>query len=121
MPFATLGLIPALAHAAAEQGYLQTTPVQALAIPAAIAGRDLRACAPTGSGKTAAFALALLQQIAQSPRSEPRRAAAMVLLPTRELAVQVGAVIAALAQHIEPVIKVSTVFGGVSINPQMMA
>jgi len=121
MPFATLGLAPALARAAAEQGYTQPTPIQAAAVPAVLAGRDVFAHAPTGSGKTAAFALALLQQLHASPAGALRRAGAMVLVPTRELAVQVGAVIGALAQHLVPAVKVSTVYGGVSINPQMMA
>jgi ATP-dependent RNA helicase RhlE len=121
MPFASLGLDPALAQAAAEQGYTAPTPIQADVVPAVLAGRDVQAQAPTGSGKTAAFALALLQQLHTAPASTPRRAGALVLVPTRELAVQVGEVFTVLAQHLEPVLKVSTVFGGVSINPQMMA
>ena len=121
MPFASLGLAPALAQAAAEQGYTAPTPIQADVVPAVLAGRDIQAQAPTGSGKTAAFALALLQQLHTAPVATPRRAGALVLVPTRELAVQVGEVFTVLAQHLEPALKVSTVYGGVSINPQMMA
>jgi len=120
-PFASLGLSPALVRAAGELGYAQPTPIQAAAIPAALAGRDVLGSAETGSGKTAAFALPLLQQLEGLARQSPRRTHALVLVPTRELAAQVGESIRALARQLADPVKVAVLFGGVSINPQMMA
>ena len=119
--FASLGLSPALVRAAAELGYVQPTPIQAAAIPAALAGRDVLGSAETGSGKTAAFALPVLQRIEGLARQAPRRTFALVLVPTRELAAQVGESIRALARQLADPLKVAILFGGVSINPQMMA
>ena len=124
MPFTSLGLSPALARAMSERGHAAPTAVQAAAIPAALAGRDVRASAQTGSGKTAAFVLPLLQQLEGTARRSPssrRSTHALILVPTRELAVQVGESVRALARHLSAPVKVATVFGGVSINPQMMA
>ena len=120
MPFAPLGLSPALARAATERGYIQPTAIQSAAIPAVLAGRDVQASAQTGSGKTAAFALPLLQQLERAARTAPRRTHALVLVPTRELAVQVGESIRGLAQHLAAPVKVAVLYGGVSVNPQMM-
>jgi ATP-dependent RNA helicase RhlE len=121
MPFSDLGLSPALVRAAGELGFAIPTPIQREAIPAALRGADVLGSAQTGSGKTAAFALPLLQHLQnESPRT-PRRVRALVLVPTRELAAQVGEVIRSLAQHLPQPPKVAVVFGGVSINPQMMA
>jgi len=120
MPFSFLGLSPALVRAASELGFAAPTPIQTEAIPAALRGADLLGCAQTGSGKTAAFALPLLQRLEQGPPHTPRRTRALVLVPTRELAAQVGEVIRSLAQHLPLRPKVAVVFGGVSINPQMM-
>ena len=104
MSFTTLGLSPALLRATAALGYTQPTPIQSAAIPALLAGRDVLASAQTGSGKTAAFALPLLQRIERSARTTPRRTLALVLVPTRELAAQVGEALRALARHLaEPV------------------
>jgi ATP-dependent RNA helicase RhlE len=121
MPFPSLGLSPSLARAAAELGFQSPTPIQAEAIPAALRGRDILASAQTGSGKTAAFALPLLQRLERTPSPAGRRTRALVLVPTRELAAQVGEVIRSLAQYLAPTVKVAVVFGGVSINPQMMS
>ncbi|WP_372656494.1 DEAD/DEAH box helicase [Hydrogenophaga sp.] len=121
MPFASLGLDPHLARAAAELGFSTPTPIQSQAIPAVLAGTDLLATAQTGSGKTAAFALPLLQRLSSQPAPNPRRVRALVLVPTRELAAQVGDVLRSLCQHLPQAAKVVVVFGGVSINPQMMA
>ena len=98
------------------------TPVQQATIAAVLQGRDVLVRAQTGSGKTAAFALPLLQQVVpqEAGRRAPRRVQALVLVPTRELAVQVGEVLKGLAAGLSPVPKISVVFGGVSINPQMM-
>ncbi len=128
MPFAALGLSPALVHAAAALGFTAPTAIQAEAIPAVLQGRDLLGCAQTGSGKTAAFGLPLLQQLlpqaqlAAAPGHGPRRLRALVLVPTRELAAQVGEVLRALVGHLPGQrLQVAVAFGGVSINPQLMA
>ncbi len=121
MPFSSLGLIAPLAQAVAERNYAAATPVQTAVIPAVLRGEDVWASAQTGSGKTAAFALPLLQRLAATPR-ERGTIAALVLVPTRELAAQVAASCKAYGAHLpEPALKVVTVFGGVSLNPQMMA
>ncbi len=120
MPFSSLGLSPALLRALSARAYAAPTPIQAAAIPAVLLGRDVLGSAQTGSGKTVAFALPLLQQLAQVPGEKPRHARALVLVPTRELAAQVGEEFRSLAQHLDAPLKVSVVFGGVSINPQMM-
>lgn len=121
MPFSALGLVPALAHAAAELGFAVPTPIQSAAIPAVLDGRDVLATAQTGSGKTAAFALPVLQGLLADPVATPRRVRTLILVPTRELAAQVGDVLQRLAQALAQPVKVAVVFGGVSINPQMMA
>ena len=123
MPFVSLGLAPALVQAAAESGYAAPTAIQAAAIPAILQGRDVRGSAQTGSGKTAAFSLPLLQRLNAelAQRADgPRRVRALVLVPTRELAAQVGETMRSLAQHLPERLKIVIAFGGVSINPQMM-
>ncbi|MGE0329648.1 MAG: DEAD/DEAH box helicase [Ramlibacter sp.] len=119
MSFASLGLSPELLRAAAAAGFTSPTPIQLGAIPPALRGADLLGRAQTGSGKTAAYALPLLQFL-QGLKPGPRRTRALVLVPTRELAAQVGEVIRSLAQHLPQRPRVAVVFGGVSINPQMM-
>ena len=119
MSFASLGLAPALLRAVREQGYHAPTAVQAAALPPALAGRDVLALAQTGAGKTAAFALPLLQRLVQSPpRPGPR---ALVLAPTRELAAQTAGLLRELASLLLHRPRVALAFGGVSINPQLMA
>ena len=120
MPFSTLGLSPAMLSAVSSKAYLAPTPIQRAAIPAALQGRDLLATAQTGSGKTLAFALPLLQKLEQTTLYTPRKVLALVLVPTRELAVQIGDELRSLAQTLPQALKITTVFGGVSINPQMM-
>ncbi len=114
--------MPALLQAAFDAGYREPTAIQSAAIPAILHGRDVLARSQTGSGKTAAFALPLLQLVASTePRTQrQRRVAALVLVPTRELAVQVGAALVGFAKQLPQPVKVAVVFGGVSINPQMM-
>ena len=121
MPFSFLTLPAALLRAVNEQGYLAPTPVQAEAIPAVLDGKDVWARADTGSGKTAAFALPLVQQIAAGRRESPRRLHTLVLVPTRELAEQVRESFRIFARYLPEPVKVLSVAGGVSINPQMMA
>ncbi|WP_243041579.1 DEAD/DEAH box helicase [Dyella sedimenti] len=119
MSFESLGLAPALLRALAEQGYAEPTPVQAAAIPIVLEGADLLAAAQTGTGKTAAFALPLLQHLSQGPAATTRRPRALVLTPTRELAAQVHDNLRAYGKHLR--IGSTTIFGGVSMGPQMQA
>src|SRR5512146_2083923 len=91
MQFQQLGLIPPIAQAVAAEGYVSPTPIQAQAIPHILSGRDLLGIAQTGTGKTAAFALPILQLLAGDGRRAPRRGCrALVLAPTRELASQIN-------------------------------
>ena len=120
MSFSSLGLAPSLLNAVTEIGYLEPTAIQSAAIPAILRGEDVLGAAQTGSGKTAAFALPLLQSLLDN-RNGPRQLHGLVLVPTRELAAQVGESIRKLVAHLPMPVKVSIVFGGVSINPQMMA
>ncbi|HEX5286017.1 MAG TPA: DEAD/DEAH box helicase [Polaromonas sp.] len=120
MPFSSLGLLPALLSALAEKGYVAPTAIQTEAIPAILQGLDVVGSAQTGSGKTAAFALPMLQRLAEAPGQAHRRTRGLILVPTRELAAQVGEAIVSLAKYLPQRVKVAVVFGGVSINPQMM-
>lgn len=120
MPFSSLGLLPALLNALAEKGYVAPTAIQTEAIPAILQGLDVVGSAQTGSGKTVAFALPMLQQLAEAPGRAHRHARGLILVPTRELAAQVGEAIVSLAKYLPQRVKVAVVFGGVSINPQMM-
>ncbi len=113
MTFTTLGLHAALLKSVRELGFTRPTPIQGEAIPAALASRDLLACAMTGSGKTAAFLLPIVHQLIDRPRRTTR---ALVLTPTRELAAQILDDLNALAVH-TPVTG-AAVFGGVSMGPQ---
>ena len=119
MPFSSLGLIPSLVRAVEKAGYAAPTAIQAAAIPAILRGSDVLGAAQTGSGKTAAYALPLLQAL-MAPASGPRQVRALILVPTRELAAQVGQTVHALAKPLPVKLKISVLFGGVSINPQMM-
>ncbi len=118
MSFASLGLSTPLLRAIDESGYSAPTPIQIKAIPAILAGRDIIAAAQTGTGKTASFALPLLQRLASGPRVKSNHIRALVLTPTRELAVQVGQNVANYGKHLS--LKSGVVYGGVKINPQMM-
>jgi len=121
MLFSELGLCPELLQAVTEAKYSIPTPVQAAAIPAILRGRDVHACAQTGSGKTAAFALAMLQRLMIRAMPSDRRVGGLVLVPTRELAIQVAESFRSLGRFVPRPIKVITAIGGVSANPQMMA
>lgn len=139
--FASLGLSDALLRVLAEAELDEPTPVQADAIPAVLAGRDVLALAQTGSGKTLAYVLPLLQQIEaafqrqaggtpvrraprqaalHAPKPERRPTQALVLVPTRELALQVGETIRDMSAHLQAPLRWGCVFGGVSINTQML-
>jgi ATP-dependent RNA helicase RhlE len=121
MSFSELGLSSGLLQAVREANYAAPTPIQAAAIPPILRGQDVRACAQTGSGKTAAFALPMLQRLMGEIAASDRQVSGLVLVPTRELASQVGESFRILSRYLRQPIKVLTVFGGVSINPQMMA
>ena len=122
MSFSSLGLSAPLLRGIFERNYLEATPIQAAAIPAILRGGDVWASAQTGSGKTAAFALPLLQRLAGASRERGRFVRALVLVPTRELAAQIGDAFRDYGRYLpEPALKTLVVYGGVSINPQMMA
>ena len=116
MSFEILGLKPELLRAVAEKGYSTPTPIQSQAIPAVLSGRDLIAGAQTGTGKTAAFVLPILQRLTQMPQAG-RSPRALVLTPTRELAAQVAESARSYGKYVGA--RTSVVFGGVSINPQI--
>lgn len=118
MSFHSLGLSEPLLRAAGTLGYDTPTPVQDKAIPAVLAGRDVMAAAQTGTGKTASFALPLLQRLTGGPRVKANHIRALVLAPTRELAMQVAEAITACGKYLP--LTTSVVYGGVKINPQMM-
>jgi len=122
MSFDTLGLAPEFLRAVADQGYTQPTPVQAEAIPLVLAGRDLMANAQTGTGKTAAFVLPLLQRLGPpniDPRSGRRPIRALVLAPTRELALQVEESVRVYGRHWG--VRSAAIYGGVGFAPQVNA
>lgn len=118
MTFEILGISPALLRALADAGYNAPTPIQTQAIPLLLAGEDLLAGAQTGTGKTAAFGLPLLQRLAkQTPAKGPRKPRALVLVPTRELAVQVADSLKTYGRHLR--LNVTTIYGGAGMQPQM--
>ena len=127
MSFNELGLSPELLRALKPKTYPAPTPVQLEFIPAALTGQDIWVTAPTGSGKTVAYALPLIEKLTRSDPSQSiqegrnqRALQSLVLVPTRELAIQVGQTFMSLSAHLGKLCKVTVVFGGVSINPQMM-
>jgi ATP-dependent RNA helicase RhlE len=127
MTFAKLGLSAPLLRAVEDLQFVDPTPVQLAAIPAILAGADVWASARTGSGKTAAFLLPVLERLASRPAPpSDRPVRALVLVPTHELAVQIGEAARGFGQHLSMPAKrlppkVCVAIGGVSINPQMMA
>jgi ATP-dependent RNA helicase RhlE len=118
MSFELLGLKPELLRAVSEKGYTTPSPIQSQAIPAVLSGRDLIAGAQTGTGKTAAFVLPMLQRLTQSEQSG-RTPRALVLTPTRELAAQVAESARDYGKYLS--LRTAVVFGGVSIGPQINA
>jgi len=118
MSFAPLGLIDPLLRTLAALGYQSPTPVQAQAIPAVLAGRDLMAAAQTGTGKTAGFALPLLQKLTMEGQVAANSVRVLVLVPTRELAEQVHQSFRSYGANLP--LRTHVAYGGVSINPQMM-
>ncbi|MFN3566951.1 MAG: DEAD/DEAH box helicase, partial [Burkholderiaceae bacterium] len=118
--FRSLGLAPELVRAVADEGYTQPTPIQSQAIPLVLAGRDLLAAAQTGTGKTAGFALPILQRLAAHPhRPAPKTVRALVLTPTRELAAQVEEAVRTYGKHLR--VSSAVIYGGVGFAPQFAA
>lgn len=121
MPFSSLGLSPSLLKAIASQGYSNPYPIQEEAIPAILNRKDVLGIAPTGSGKTVAYALPILMNLQGNTSSKNRHVNVLVLVPTRELAAQVREVFQLFGSELPQRVKSLAVFGGVSINPQMIA
>ncbi len=129
MTFAEIGLAEPILRAVTAEGYETPTPIQAAAIPAAMAGRDLLGCAQTGTGKTAAFSLPVLHRLVENPPAAPatnkngrgafRRIRCLILSPTRELAIQIGDSLRAYGCHTG--LRHTVVVGGVGQNPQVHA
>ena len=122
MSFAELNLSETLLRAVRDEGYEIATPIQVQAIPHVLAGRDLVACAQTGTGKTAAFALPTLQRLSTNgsrPRERGRKIRALILAPTRELTLQIGESFRAYGRHTG--LRQAVVFGGVGQHPQVRA
>ena len=120
MTFKELNLIEPIMHAVAEKGYVTPTPIQEQAIPPALEGRDLMGCAQTGTGKTAAFTLPILQLLSARPRTKGRRSIkALVLTPTRELAIQIDECCRDYARYTD--LRHCVIFGGVNQRPQVDA
>jgi ATP-dependent RNA helicase RhlE len=121
MPFTSLGVSPALIKALADQNYTQPYPIQQEAIPAILQKRDVLGIAKTGSGKTAGYVLPILMNLQEKRITKNRHINVLVLVPTRELAMQVSEVFQTFGAALPERVKTLAVFGGVSINPQMMA
>lgn len=118
MLFTDLGLAPAILTAVAEQGYQTPTPIQQKTIPVILQGKDVLGGAQTGTGKTAAFTLPILQRLqANAMPLQPKQVRCLILTPTRELAVQVADNVAAYARHLP--LRTAVFYGGVSVNPQL--
>ena len=120
MSFKSLGLAPYLLESITKQGFKQATQIQEQAIAIILEGKDLLAIAPTGSGKTAAYALPILQNLEGKTTTKSRHINVLVLVPTRELALQVEEVFNSFSKELPFRFKSMAVHGGVSINPQMM-
>ena len=118
--FASLGLTDALTRAVSGAGYETPTPIQAQAIPHLLAGKDVLGCAQTGTGKTAAFALPILDRLSRNPRPAGRTGPrVLVLTPTRELALQIAESFTTYGRHVAP--KCAVIYGGVGQEPQVAA
>lgn len=121
MSFTSLGLSKSLQNVLADQNFSKPTPIQEKSIPAILKGKDVLGIAKTGSGKTASYALPILNNLQRNSINKNRHVDVLVLVPTRELAVQVKDVFQQFGSHLPERIKSLAVYGGVSINPQMQA
>jgi ATP-dependent RNA helicase RhlE len=120
MSFKSLGLSETILKTIAEQNYTQPYPIQQEAIPAILKGNDILGIAKTGSGKTASFVLPILEWFQSKGAPRNRSIRVLVLVPTRELAVQIGVVFQTFGEKLPRKVKTLAVYGGVSINPQMI-
>ena len=121
MPFSQFGLAPFFSKSLSHFNYAEPTPIQSAAIPAILKGQDVLGIAKTGSGKTAAFVLPILQQLEVAQISQHRDPTVLVLVPTRELADQVTQVFREFLPSLTSGVSCLAVYGGVSINTQMQA
>jgi ATP-dependent RNA helicase RhlE len=120
MTFESLSLIEPILKALKEEGYSTPTPIQAQAIPIVLKGADLLGCAQTGTGKTAAFTLPIIQRLLSNrPQGVRRTVKGLIVTPTRELAIQIGESFTAYARHTN--LKCTVIFGGVGQSPQVSA
>ncbi|MBR7801348.1 DEAD/DEAH box helicase [Undibacterium fentianense] len=120
MSFTSFGLSTALQNALGGRGYLAPTTIQQEVIPAMLAGHDVIATAQTGSGKTTAYSVPILERFQKLEGDKSRPVRSLILVPTRELAIQVGDTLRSLSQGFSHPPKLAVLFGGISINPQMM-
>lgn len=119
MSFETLGLSSNIIHSVKKLGYLKPFPIQEQAVPVILKGKDLMGIAQTGSGKTACFVMPILDKLQNAEVKKDRNVQVLILVPTRELAIQIDEVFRAFTENLKREIRTMAVYGGVSINPQM--
>ncbi|PQA93108.1 RNA helicase [Chryseobacterium shigense] len=119
MSFESLGLSHNIIHSVNKLGYLKPFPIQEQAIPVILQGKDLMGIAQTGSGKTACFVMPILEKLQNADVKKDRNVQVLILVPTRELAIQIDEVFRAFTENLKREIRTMSVYGGVSINPQM--
>ena len=119
MSFESLGLSHNIIHSVKKLGYLKPFPIQEQAVPVILQGKDLMGIAQTGSGKTACFVMPILEKLQNAEIKKDRNIQVLILVPTRELAIQIDEVFQAFKDNLKREIRTMAVYGGVSINPQM--
>ncbi|SUX43521.1 DEAD/DEAH box helicase [Chryseobacterium indoltheticum] len=119
MSFESLGLSHNIIHSVKKLGYLKPFPIQEQAVPVILQGKDLMGIAQTGSGKTACFVMPILEKLQNAESKKDRNIQVLILVPTRELAIQIDEVFQAFKDNLKREIRTMAVYGGVSINPQM--
>ncbi|MCA6066355.1 DEAD/DEAH box helicase [Chryseobacterium sp. RG1] len=119
MSFESLGLSHNIIHSVKKLGYLKPFPIQEQAVPVILQGKDLMGIAQTGSGKTACFVMPILEKLQNTEVKKDRNVQVLVLVPTRELAIQIDEVFRAFTENLKREVRTMAVYGGVSINPQM--
>lgn len=119
MSFESLGLSSNIVRSVKKMGYLKPFPIQEQAVPVILKGKDLMGIAQTGSGKTACFVMPILEKLQNAEAKKDRNIQVLILVPTRELAIQIDEVFKAFTENLKREIRTMAVYGGVSINPQM--
>jgi len=119
MSFESLGLSQNIIHSVKKMGYLKPFPIQEQAVPVILQGKDLMGIAQTGSGKTACFVMPILEKLQNTEVKKDRNIEVLILVPTRELAIQIDEVFRAFTDNLKREVRTMAVYGGVSINPQM--